>query len=64
MEEPKPKIKDPNALATLLAMGSMMTDEPRPMGNHRYCKGPITKGDPKKRKARKATKKARRKNRR
>ena len=56
--------KDPTALATLLTMGAMMAEEPRPMGNHRYSKPPIKKGDPKKRKARKATKKARRKNRR
>ncbi len=36
---------------------------PRPMGNHRDSKSPIKKSDPKKKKARKATKKSRRKNR-
>ena len=57
-------MKDPNALATLLTMGAIMADESRSMGNHRYSKPSIKTRDPKKRKALKATKKARRKNRR
>jgi hypothetical protein len=58
--------KDPTALATLLAMGGMMAEEPRdrcPLPRL-HCKDPNKKSDPAKRKARKATKKARRKNRR
>lgn len=51
--------------ASLLAMAAaLQCPEPRPMGNHRYCKGPIRDAHPAKKKSRKAAAKARRRNRR